>query len=136
MIHMHVLYVRTYTFVSSLYVVLNCGDPGVPLHGRRRGKEFIYGEKVWFSCHNRTTLVGAETIICNEHGQWSNPRPICRSMYICVCMCVHMCVYVCVCVRVCVCVCVCVSVCLCMRMCVCECVWCACVHVCIYNDAS
>ena len=77
-----------------IYVVLDCGDPGAPLHGRRHGSRFTYAEKVWFSCHHLTTLVGTRTISCNEHGKWSNPRPICRSTYVGLCVCLY--VLVCV----------------------------------------
>ena len=107
-------YVRMYLsiFISSLYIVLNCGDPGVPLHGKRYGKEFTYGEKVWYSCHNDTTLVGATTISCNEHGEWSNPRPFCRSMYSIYVDCMIVYMYICVCV--CLCVSVHISVCICI----------------------
>ena len=97
-------------FLYRMYVVLDCGDPGVPLHGKRRGDEFTFGSRVWYRCNRNAMLVGFSTSMCNEYGEWSNPRPVCRSMCDCVCVCV------CVCVRVHVCVCTCegMSVCMCV----------------------
>ena len=97
-----------------MYVVLNCGDPGIPLHGRRHGKLFTYGAKVWFSCHSHTTLVGIQTITCNEHGRWSSPRPLCRSMSVCACV-LSVCMRVCT--RLSVCLSIYLSVCLSLDVC-------------------
>ena len=80
----------TVVFIYYLYVVLNCGDPGIPLHGRRHGKLVTYRAKVWFSCHSHTTLVGILVMSMGDGPAFNH--------YVEVCLCVRVC---CLCVRVC-----------------------------------
>ncbi|KAG8524073.1 CUB and sushi domain-containing protein 3 [Galemys pyrenaicus] len=54
-----------------------CGDPGIPAHGKREGKSFIYQSEVSFSCNSPFILVGSSTRICQADGTWSGSSPHC-----------------------------------------------------------
>uniref|UniRef100_A0A8C9TQI4 CUB and Sushi multiple domains 3 n=1 Tax=Scleropages formosus TaxID=113540 RepID=A0A8C9TQI4_SCLFO len=54
-----------------------CGDPGVPAHGMREGRSFIYQSEVSFSCSPPYIPVGSTTRICQADGTWSGFQPRC-----------------------------------------------------------
>ena len=54
-----------------------CEDPGVPLHGFRRGNTFIDGESVEYFCNRNYSLIGSPIIRCVE-GRWSSLAPVCK----------------------------------------------------------
>uniref|UniRef100_A0A8C6QR27 CUB and Sushi multiple domains 3 n=1 Tax=Nannospalax galili TaxID=1026970 RepID=A0A8C6QR27_NANGA len=54
-----------------------CGDPGIPSHGKREGKSFIYQSEVSFSCSSPFILVGSSTRLCQADGTWSGSSPHC-----------------------------------------------------------
>ena len=72
--------------VVVIVIVVYCDDPGIPKDAIRHGNSFQYGERVWYSCHNHTHLVGPTYIWCNGDGEWSDEPPLCRSMLQCVCV--------------------------------------------------
>uniref|UniRef100_A0A6Q2X490 CUB and Sushi multiple domains 3a n=1 Tax=Esox lucius TaxID=8010 RepID=A0A6Q2X490_ESOLU len=54
-----------------------CGDPGVPVHGFREGRSFIYQSEVSFSCSAPYIPVGSTTRMCQADGTWSGFQPRC-----------------------------------------------------------
>ncbi|TSK31354.1 CUB and sushi domain-containing protein 3 [Bagarius yarrelli] len=54
-----------------------CGDPGIPAHGFREGRSFIYQSEVSFSCSAAYIPVGSTTRICQADGTWSGFQPRC-----------------------------------------------------------
>ncbi|XP_043915904.1 CUB and sushi domain-containing protein 1-like [Protopterus annectens] len=55
----------------------SCGDPGVPLYGRRLGSGFRHGDTLRFECQPAFELVGQKTITCQKNNQWSAKKPSC-----------------------------------------------------------
>uniref|UniRef100_A0AAY4CTK9 CUB and Sushi multiple domains 3a n=1 Tax=Denticeps clupeoides TaxID=299321 RepID=A0AAY4CTK9_9TELE len=54
-----------------------CGDPGVPAHGSREGRSFIYQSEVSFTCSPPFIPVGSTTRICQADGSWTGFQPRC-----------------------------------------------------------
>uniref|UniRef100_A0AAR2JXJ0 CUB and Sushi multiple domains 3a n=1 Tax=Pygocentrus nattereri TaxID=42514 RepID=A0AAR2JXJ0_PYGNA len=54
-----------------------CGDPGLPAHGFREGRSFIYQSEVSFSCSAPYIPVGSTTRFCQADGTWSGFQPRC-----------------------------------------------------------
>ncbi|KAG7265576.1 hypothetical protein CRUP_019244 [Coryphaenoides rupestris] len=54
-----------------------CGDPGVPVFGRRSGESFLHGDELAFSCQAAFELVGERSITCQHNNQWSGNKPSC-----------------------------------------------------------
>lgn len=68
--------------MNNLFSALaNCGDPGVPLNGQKRGSRHWTGQSVSFICHPRYRLIGPATRVCLSSGNWSGIQPSCKSMY-------------------------------------------------------
>ena len=63
----------------NLYIVINCGDPGIPDNGATTGTNTTFGSVVTHSCDDGFVLVGADERICLESGNWSTPLPSCQS---------------------------------------------------------
>ncbi|XP_068692878.1 complement C1r subcomponent-like [Montipora foliosa] len=55
-----------------------CLDPGVPSNGRRLGSSFDHEKTVTFQCNLKYSLVGNETIHCQD-GVWSGHLPQCKA---------------------------------------------------------
>uniref|UniRef100_A0A8C6KSQ2 CUB and Sushi multiple domains 1 n=1 Tax=Nothobranchius furzeri TaxID=105023 RepID=A0A8C6KSQ2_NOTFU len=55
----------------------SCGDPGVPVFGRRSGDRFQHGDVLTFFCQSAFELVGEKTITCQHNNQWSGNKPSC-----------------------------------------------------------
>ncbi|XP_068692877.1 complement receptor type 1-like [Montipora foliosa] len=55
-----------------------CEDPGVPSNGKRLRSDFGHEKTVAFQCNPKYSLVGNETIRCQDGG-WSGHLPQCRS---------------------------------------------------------
>ncbi|KAM9317096.1 CUB and sushi domain-containing protein 1 [Gastrophryne carolinensis] len=54
-----------------------CGDPGIPLYGRRNGSSFLHGDILTFECQSAFELVGERIITCQQNNQWSGNKPSC-----------------------------------------------------------
>nr|XP_057944796.1 CUB and sushi domain-containing protein 1-like isoform X2 [Doryrhamphus excisus] len=54
-----------------------CGDPGVPVFGRRSGDGFQHGDVLTFFCQSAFELVGERSITCQHNNQWSGNKPSC-----------------------------------------------------------
>ncbi|XP_029281787.1 LOW QUALITY PROTEIN: CUB and sushi domain-containing protein 1-like [Cottoperca gobio] len=54
-----------------------CGDPGVPVFGRRSGDRFQHADVLTFFCQSAFELVGEKTITCQHNNQWSGNKPSC-----------------------------------------------------------
>ena len=52
-------------------------DPGVPLNGRRVGRNFTSGSRVYFVCRDGYDTVGAKVILCQDNGIWDSATPTC-----------------------------------------------------------
>uniref|UniRef100_A0A4W3JA49 CUB and Sushi multiple domains 2 n=1 Tax=Callorhinchus milii TaxID=7868 RepID=A0A4W3JA49_CALMI len=55
----------------------SCGDPGIPVYGKRRGTSFLHGDTLTFECQSAFELVGERTITCQQNNQWSGNKPNC-----------------------------------------------------------
>ena len=58
---------------------VKCSDPGIPENGQRFHTNFLFGSIVKYSCDIGYNIVGNDTIICSENGQWNTTIPICLS---------------------------------------------------------
>ena len=67
----------------NLYIVITCGDPGIPVNGNTIGDDFTFGSVVNHTCNEGFVLDGAGQRQCispdNITGMWSAPLPICNS---------------------------------------------------------
>ncbi|XP_073531495.1 CUB and sushi domain-containing protein 1 isoform X2 [Phyllobates terribilis] len=54
-----------------------CGDPGIPVYGKRNGSSFVHGDILTFECLSAFELVGEKTITCQQNNQWSGNKPGC-----------------------------------------------------------
>ncbi|KAM5163755.1 CUB and sushi domain-containing protein 1 [Mantella aurantiaca] len=54
-----------------------CGDPGIPVYGKRNGSSFLHGDILTFECQSAFELVGEKTITCQQNNQWSGNKPSC-----------------------------------------------------------
>lgn len=70
-------------FSASSYLVINCGDPGVPANGLRLGNDFTYGSTVSFQCSPGFTMDAdrASTLICTKDRTWNGTKPVCRGTF-------------------------------------------------------
>ncbi|XP_067012252.1 locomotion-related protein Hikaru genki [Anabrus simplex] len=61
---------------------VQCPPPMSPLNGRLVEDGTRYhkvGSAVQFACNERHQLVGENTVVCTESGQWSHPPPFCKA---------------------------------------------------------
>ena len=63
----------------NLFIVINCGDPGIPDNGATTGTNTTFDSVITYSCDDGFVLVGADEQICLESGNWSAPLPSCES---------------------------------------------------------
>ena len=64
------------------FVLVSCGDPGIPENAVRNGDSFLYQDVVVFTCnHGYYQSSGAEDgrRVCQDTGLWSETQPICSS---------------------------------------------------------
>ena len=54
-----------------------CPDPGLPSNGKRDGSDFGHDKTVTFQCNDKYSLVGNESMSCND-GVWSTDLPQCK----------------------------------------------------------
>ena len=66
------------TFCYFFKVLVNCGDPGSPLNGQKRGSRYWTGESIRFHCHPGYRLIGPATRLCLPSGNWSGIQPSCK----------------------------------------------------------
>lgn len=55
-----------------------CKDPGVPVNGKRKGKSFVDGDTVEFTCDENFSLSGSSISRCLG-GRWSVALPECKA---------------------------------------------------------
>uniref|UniRef100_A0A8C4NIU3 Uncharacterized protein n=1 Tax=Eptatretus burgeri TaxID=7764 RepID=A0A8C4NIU3_EPTBU len=60
----------------------SCGDPGVPSHGRRIGRNFSHGASLTFECQDAFELSGDQSITCQKSSQWSANVPQCTCEFV------------------------------------------------------
>ncbi|XP_020624029.1 mannan-binding lectin serine protease 2-like [Orbicella faveolata] len=56
---------------------VNCGNPGIPLHGKITESGFTYKKVVSYSCNKYFELHGPKTRQCLADGKWSGEQPKC-----------------------------------------------------------
>lgn len=56
---------------------VNCGNPGIPHHGKMKKTGFTYKKNVTFSCEKYFELRGEKTRECQADGSWSGVQPKC-----------------------------------------------------------
>ena len=61
----------------SLMSAVNCGNPGIPLHGKITESGFTYKKVVSYSCDKYFELRGPKTRECLADGKWSGEQPKC-----------------------------------------------------------
>ncbi|KAM6977905.1 CUB and sushi domain-containing protein 1-like [Aplochiton taeniatus] len=54
-----------------------CGDPGIPVFGRRTGEGFLHGDVLSFQCQPAFELVGERSVTCQQSNQWTGNKPSC-----------------------------------------------------------
>lgn len=59
--------------------VVNCGDPGTPVNGKREVSSTTFRSAVFYSCNDGYSIVGSETRVCTASGEWSDFIPSCKS---------------------------------------------------------
>ena len=62
-----------------LFVVVSCGDPGIPSNGTRTGSTFTFANEVNYTCVNGFKLIGDIRRNCLPSGNWSGDLPTCQS---------------------------------------------------------
>ena len=62
-----------------LFVVISCGDPGIPANGTRTGSTFTFDSTVNYTCDNGFQLIGDIRRNCLSSGNWSDDLPTCQS---------------------------------------------------------
>ena len=62
-----------------LFVVVSCGDPGIPANGTRIGSTFTFDGTVNYTCDDGFTLIGDIRRNCLPSGNWSGDLPTCQS---------------------------------------------------------
>ncbi|VTJ62983.1 Hypothetical predicted protein [Marmota monax] len=55
----------------------SCLDPGIPVNGRRHGRDFGIRSTVTFSCDPGYTLSDEEPLVCEQNHQWNHALPSC-----------------------------------------------------------
>ena len=62
-----------------LFVVVSCGDPGIPTNGTRIGSTFTFANNVIYTCDDGFKLIGDIRRNCLPGGNWSGDLPTCQS---------------------------------------------------------
>ena len=62
-----------------LFVVISCGDPGIPANGTRIGSTFTFDSTVNYTCDDGFKLIGDIRRNCLSSGNWSGDLPTCQS---------------------------------------------------------
>ncbi|XP_078366166.1 uncharacterized protein LOC144650378 isoform X2 [Oculina patagonica] len=62
---------------STNLVLVNCGDPGTPPNGLKRGSRYWTGDFVSFFCHPGYRMIGPAARLCLPSGKWSGGQPSC-----------------------------------------------------------
>ncbi|XP_068736238.1 uncharacterized protein [Montipora capricornis] len=60
--------------------LVGCGDPGVPVHGYKLGKNYWAGQLVTFACDTGYHLEGPTNRLCLHNGNWSEVMPTCQRL--------------------------------------------------------
>lgn len=61
-------------------LVVDCGNPGTPLHGKKWVGSTLLGSVVKYTCNKHYELVGSKLRVCQSNGKWSSSLPICKGM--------------------------------------------------------
>ena len=62
-----------------IFIVVNCGDPGIPVNGTRAVSTFTCPITVNYTCNEGFRLIGNRSISCLDGGHWSGAPPTCQS---------------------------------------------------------
>ncbi|GCB61011.1 hypothetical protein scyTo_0006972 [Scyliorhinus torazame] len=57
-----------------------CGDPGIPAHGIRLGKDFRVKNLLRFTCEAGHALKGSSERVCQPGGTWTGIQPECQAV--------------------------------------------------------
>ena len=64
--------------IFTFYLVVNCGDPGIPSDGTRSAIDFDFKSVVRYKCREGAKLSGNTTRTCQASGQWTGHNPVCK----------------------------------------------------------
>ena len=67
--------------LHSLSELVGCGDPGVPVHGYKLGKNYWAGQLVTIACDTGYHLEGPTNRLCLHNGNWSEVMPTCKTLF-------------------------------------------------------
>ena len=72
-------------WLLDVFLVIDCGDPGIPINGSTTGTSTTFGSVVTHTCDVGFMLDGADQRECilddSSNGVWSEPLPTCTSKY-------------------------------------------------------
>ena len=86
--------------LTTLFPVVDCGDPGTPMNGQRSLSSTTHNSVVTYTCDVGYTLQGSNSRTCQSSGRWSGSVPQCTckllvfnilicTVYICHCCSFH-----------------------------------------------
>ena len=76
-------HIKIYIYIFTYYLVVNCGDPGIPSNGTRSAIAFDFKSIVRFKCREGAKLSGNTTRTCQASGQWTGRNPVCKGRCSC-----------------------------------------------------
>lgn len=62
----------------SFYSAMRCNPPGEIRGGRVEGSEFTYRSRIHFRCNVGHKLIGYESLMCQENGEWNGAISSCE----------------------------------------------------------
>lgn len=66
----------------SLFLVINCGDPGIPANGLRLGHDFRYNRTVTYQCVPGYMMEShrVSVLSCTKDRTWNGTKPVCKGL--------------------------------------------------------
>ena len=64
-------------FTCFVFPVVDCNSLSGIVNGRATYSETVFGSSATYSCDSGFLLIGDNTRVCQEDGQWSGEEPVC-----------------------------------------------------------
>ena len=75
------LVVPASNFFFHYSIVNNCNSLSDPVNGSVDLPETVFRSSATYSCDSGFLLIGNDTRVCQEDGQWSGDDPVCQSKF-------------------------------------------------------